>query len=269
MTARVIELFKSRETVNGLKPRTSSGTLIYLVKDTASEDTARTAILAAAPATWDGKYLRSINIERLAATKFLVKCPYDDDEEELDVGEWRLSFDTGGGTAKKLVAYAERKYPSTAPDRQKAINVQDGKVQGLDVPIGGLAFTITYRQPRAVITLAYARTLAALSGRTNASTFYGFGAEEVMFLNARGQQGSKVDPEIDYNFVAGEHLSNFSIGGITVALKKAHEHLWADFEDEVDNAGAEPKLIQAPQAIYVDEVALTGNFALLGIGTGS
>ena len=269
MTARVIELFKSRDTINGLRPRTSSGALIYIVKDTSSEDDARTAILGTAPATWDGKYLRSINIERLAPTKFIVKCPYDDDEEDIDVGEWRMSFDTTGGTAKKLVAYAERKYPSTAPDRHSAINVQDDKVQGLDVPIGGLKFTITYRQPRAVITLAYARTLAALVGRTNAATFFGFAAEEVMFLGAKGQQGSQIDPSIDYDFLAGEHLTSFVIGGITVASKKAHEYLWADFVDEVDTAGTEPKLIQDPSAIYVNEVAQTGNFTLLGIGTGA
>jgi hypothetical protein len=269
MAARIIEMFKSRDTVNGLRPRTSSGTLIYLVKDTSDEDAVRSLVLATAPAEWDGKYLRSINIERFAPDKFLVKCPYDDDEEDIDVGEWRISFDTTGGTVKKLVAYAERKYPSTAPGRQYAINVQDDKVQGLDVPVGGLKFTVTYRQPRAVITLAYARTLAAMVGRTNAATFFGFAAEEVMFLGAKGQQGSHIDPSVDYDFLAGEHLANFTIGGIAVALKKAHEYLWADFVDEVDAAGTEPKLIQAPKAIYVDEVALTGNFALIGIGTGA
>jgi hypothetical protein len=128
---------------------------------------------------------------------------------------------------------------------------------------------VTYRQPRAVITLAYARTLAAMVGRTNAATFFGFAAEEVMFLGAKGQQGSQIDPSIDYDFLTGEHLTNFTIGGILVALKKAHEYLWADFVDEVDNTGTEPKLIQSPSAIYVDDVALTGNFSLIGIGTGT
>lgn len=269
MAARVIELFKSRETLAHIKPKMSNGTLLYLVKDEGDEVTARNAVLAVAPATWDGKYFKSIHLERLHPTKFIAKLQYDDDEKDIDVGEWRISFDTTGGTVKKLVAFAERKYPSTAPGRQYAINVQDDKVQGLDVPVGGLKFTVTYRQPRAVITLAYARTLAAMVGRYNAATFFGFAAEEALFLGAKGQQGSQIDPSIDYDFLAGEHLSNFYIGGILVALKKAHEFLWADFVDEVDSAGAEPKLIQAPKAIYVDQVALPGDFSLIGIGTGA
>lgn len=269
MTARVIELFKSRGTLASIRPNQSTGTLVYLVKDETDEINARNAVLAVAPNDWDGKRFVSIEMERVARSKHMAKCNYDDSEDDLDVGEWRFSFDTSGGTAKKLVAYAERKYPATAPDQDKAINVQDGKVQGIDVPIGGLKFTITFRQPRATITLPYARTLASLVGRYNSAVFYGFQAEEVMFLGARGQQGSNADPSIDYDFLAGEHLTNFSIGGITVALKKAHEHLWAWFADHVDNAGAEPALIQSPAAIYVDQVALPGDFSLLAIGTGA
>lgn len=268
MAIRVIELFKSRETLSSYRPQQSTATLVYLVKDCFDELDARTAIEANSPSTWDGKARVSIELQRVAKTKHLAKVNYDDQEEDLDTGEWRISFDTAGGTVKQTLAYAERKYPSTAPDQRGAVNVQDGKVQGLDVPIGTLKFTIHYRMPKATITLAYVRTLAFLVGRTNAASFYGFDALEVMFLGAQGQQGSRTDPVIDYSFLAGEHLTNFQVGGITVALKRAHEHLWASFEDTVEG-GDEPALIPTPRAIYIDEVARSANFSLLGIGNGT
>lgn len=264
---RVHELFNSRENTYSAKPRQSSGELLYIVKDQSDETTARAAALAVAPSIWDGKIFRNVSLERIAADKWIARCQYDDNEEPLDVGEWRLSFDTTGGTVNKTVAFEERAYPATAPPQHSAINVQDGKVMGIDVPVGSLKFTITYRQPRGNITVAYARTLAALVGKVNNATFYGFAARELMFLGASGQQGTQVDPEINYNFLAGEHLTNFTIGGITVALKEAHEHLWASFVADVEEGGAEPKLIQQPEAIYVDQVAEEANFALIGIGT--
>jgi hypothetical protein len=262
MTTVVRELFKSRENTLAAAPGESNGVLTYIVKGTTSETTARAAVLASLPALWDGKIFRSIQTERLAPSKWLCQANYDDKEEELDVGEWRISFDIAGGTVKKMVALAERRYPNDAPDLKGAINVQDGKVQGMDLPVGAFKFSIHFRQPRAVITLAYARTLASLVGKVCDGTFHGFGAREVMFLGARGQQGSKVDPTIDYDFLAGEHLTNFNLGGITVALKEAHEHLWCKFADAIDA----DELVQQPVAIYVDTVAEEADFAALAVG---
>lgn len=269
MTATAYELFKSRETTAHIEPRKSSGDLLIMVRGTDSETTARTTALTLCPASWDGKIFRSIHLERLAKYKWLAKAAYDDDEEQLDVGEWRFSFDTAGGNCKKTVALAERRYPATAPDRQCAVNVQDGKVQGTDWPVGTLKFTLTYRVPRATITLAWVRAVAALVGRTNTSTFYGFAARELLFLGAKGQQGSKTDPQCDFDFLAGEHLINLNIGGIVVALKEAHEYLWSSFRDMIETGGDEPALIQEPDAIYVNKMAQEGNFSALSIGTGT
>lgn len=263
MTVIVKELFKSRETDTAIfgEPGESSGTLLYIVKGTSVEATARTSVLSVAPATWDGKFVNSILLERIAPTKYLARLSYDD-RNMIEVGEYRISFDVSGGNVHKTVAFAERRYPDTAPDQHASINVQDGRAQGVDWPVGTLRFTIHYRQPRAVITLAYARALAGLVGKTNSAAFYGFSARELLFLGARGQQGSEVDPEVSYDFLAGEHLANVDIGGITVVLKEAHEFLWSAFEDlEEDD-----ELVVSPKAIYVNTVAQSAAFAtILGI----
>jgi hypothetical protein len=268
MTARVTELFKSREGVTALEPKKSSGELIFLVRDATSEDDATAAALGVCSATWNGMQLRAIKLEHVAHNKWVCRATYDDQEEELNVGEWRLSFDTTCGTVKKTVSLAQRRYPDIAGRAQIGVNIQDGKVQGVDWPVGQLKFTITFRQPQAVITLPYARACAALVGRTNDDDFYGFGPNELLFLGCRGQQGSKVDPSLDYDFLAGEEIGPVELGGIIVGQKKAHEFLWAAFEDAVATGGT-PELVQKPKAIYVEQMAEEGDFSQLLIGTGS
>jgi hypothetical protein len=211
--------------------------------------------------TWDGKFFNSISLERVGKARFLARLQYDN-RTKIEVGEYRISFDVSGSTVHQTVAFGERKYPDTAPDQNGAINVQDGRAQGIEWPVGSLRFTIHYRQPRANITLAYVRGLAQLVGKTNNASFYGFAARELLFLGARGQQGTEADPEISYDFLAGQHLVNVEIGGITVALKEAHEFLWSAFED----LEADDELVVSPKAIYVDQVAQEAAFAtVLGI----
>lgn len=261
MTARVHELFKSRENTYSAKFGASSGVLLYIVKDAANEGAARSAAMSTAPLMWDSKIFRDIVTERIGPTKWLCKANYDDQEEDLDVGEWRMSFDTTGGTVRQTLALEERRYPGTTPDQKCAINVIDGKVQGIDVPVGSLKITVTFRMPRTTITIPYIRALAAVVGKTNAHAFIGFEPGELLFLGATGAQGTKVDPTIDFHFLCGENLTDITLGEITAITKGAHEHLWTMFRDAID----EESIVQMPEAVIVDRIHRSANFWTLAI----
>lgn len=266
MATRGHEAFPSGELTTSLEPKQSRGQLIFHVKDAATAAAAEAyALVYLVPPTYHGLRFRTINTVQVAPTGYVCRADYDGAEEDLEVGEWRISFEDSGETTKMLVGLEERKYPATAPDQFCAINVQDGKPQGLDVEVGGFVMVITYRQPGAIITPDYAYTCAALRGKTNNAEFYTFLEGELKFLGMRGQQGSQTDPEIEYRFQAGRHVIGADFGDITGVRKDAHEVMWPKFRDTEDTN----EIIQKPVAIYVTKVHEADDFSKLGIGTGA
>lgn len=193
-----------------------------------------------------------------------------DEKRQLDTGSYRFSFSTTGGTARILTSletisqYAPA--GQTAPDFHQAIGVtREGDVQGLDVVVPALRFSIEYRQPEATITDAYVRTLEAMTGTVNDATFFGRPAGEVLYLGSDGQQATDNDPTVKYDFVRLPNIAGQTIGDIVNVAKKGHEYLWVLFE-EVEDAAAKyvPK---RPKAVYVERVYDLADFSALGIGT--
>lgn len=193
-----------------------------------------------------------------------------DETRQLDTGSYRFSFSTTGGTARILTSletisqYAPA--GETAPDFKQAIGVtREGDVQGLDVVVPALRFSIEYRQPEATITDAYVRTLEAMTGTVNDATFFGRPAGEVLYLGSDGQQATDNDPTVKYDFVRLPNINGQTIGDIVNVAKKGHEYLWVLFE-EVEDAAAKyvPK---RPKAVYVERVYDLADFSALGIGT--
>jgi hypothetical protein len=177
-------------------------------------------------------------------------------------------FDTGGATHHIDIALDEARFPSSAPSLSGAIQVDDDSVKGIDIVIPALQWTEQYDVPSYYVTSAWVKTVAGLTGTTNAGMFRGFSEGEVLFLGCSGQQ--QWDGEIgdgpwslSFKFSASQNLTGVSLGGISGISKKGHEYLWMRY----GNAETGGKLVKKPTACYVNKVYRSTNFGSLGIGT--
>lgn len=183
-------------------------------------------------------------------------------------------FDTTGGTAHYSQAYSERRYPSDSPDQKKAIHVDSDSVKGVDVIVPALQWSETYDIPAAAVTDRYIKSVAQVTGTTNAARFRGFAAGEVLFVGCSGSQ--QWDQEkgdgpwsLTYKFSASPNAGTdqtwgpLEIGDITGVEKRGHEYLWVRYE-QAEQGGS---IILKPQHVYVNAVYRESNFNLLGIGS--
>jgi hypothetical protein len=268
MTAIVVPLFKTDEGTVSLDGKRDQSTLIYLIQNAATRSDAYSAVLAVAPAVnpTDNLAFQSMAFENVGRNAWIARCEYGI-VEPLDVGEWTFSWDSTGATTHLSVARACRVYSVagyTAPvDLKKAIAVdRDRRVQGVDVPSPSLKLTISYRLPKANITMAYIRALSKMVGCCNDASYGGFDAYELLFLGSTGRKGSTTDPTIDFHFLVGENLTGQTFGDITGVEKRAHELIWPWFGDAKDATADE--LITKPKALYVSEVVEAKSFISLG-----
>lgn len=226
-----------------------------------------------------------LSVQNFAPTSFFGLAPtditYDESDEdghtEFEVtygsGEppeslLRFSFDTTGGTVRARTSRDTDSYPiasRTAPDYKHSVEVSGGTPQGVDIVIPAMKLTATYKWPKGVIRLNDAISLARLTGRTNASQWYGFDAGELLFLGATGSIDLVTPTEIQYQFAASENAT-LSIGTwIQNISKKGHQHLWVAFEDVEDTSAS--KTVQRPLAAYVETMYLEAEFSQFGIGS--
>jgi hypothetical protein len=200
-----------------------------------------------------------------------VDPTYQDSKKQIETGEYTISFDTTGATSKITTSLSTvNSYtadPADPPQNFKGTIGVTGErdVEGCERIVPQQRFTVSYRQPRGIITVAYAATLELLTGTVNDDTFFGRPAGEVLFAGASGKQGNKSDPTIEYHFLRMPSLSNYTVGQIGNIDKKGWEHIWFTFKDE-----KLPNFIRrVPRWAYVEKVYPDGDFTLLGIGTGT
>jgi hypothetical protein len=184
----------------------------------------------------------------------------------------RWSFDTSGGTVLMKASKATRTYKvpgfPDAPNLRGAIGVKGAEVEGVEVVTPLLKLTATYRHLRSGSVLndttvdAYIKSLARLTGRTNASTWKTYEQGELLFLGATGEYVPGKDTEVQYHFAASENASSLTIGQITGIVKRGHEYLWIAFR-ATDSSG---ELVPQPRYCYVERVYEEFNFNDLGIG---
>ena len=183
---------------------------------------------------------------------------------EKAVGAWKFSFDTTGGT-QHIVASKETiaTFPNGGPDCKQLIGVHGDNVDGTDVVIPALRFSITISHPAGVVTIAMVKQLARFTGMTNDRAWLGFAAGEVLFLGARGEDGSTSQADVTLEFLASENATGLTVGDIVNVEKKGHEVAWIAYEDDVD--GGLP--VKVPATVYVERVYESTNFsAAFGIG---
>lgn len=272
MSYQFVETFDSRDATDSTDSSSSVDLSWFVTSDTdaeARDDLAiKAAIGATAPVAYDGLVLRSIKHERLGPRVGKVSIRYVDPEkkqedEKQETGEFRFSFDTTGGsqhvTQSKETISRTPAPGGVAPDFKGAIGVgRDNQVAGVDLIIPALRFSLTYKIPRANLTLEFARFVAQMTGRTNNATFQGFEAGELLFAGGTGEQSTAGDPELTYSFEASQNVNNLDVGDIVVPVKKGHDYLWVAYAETDDDDAKQ--LVAQPAAAYVERVYDSFNF---------
>lgn len=180
------------------------------------------------------------------------------------------SFDTTGRTVK--ITHSLETVTVATPtgedlrDFERAINVSDGKVEGVDVPAPSLRWSRTVA--RAALTMGYVRTLTNATGKTNDAEFYGFAALSLTYMGGVGQWNESEGWSVTHHF---EHIENdvndIEVGeNITVVGgKKGSEYLWVYYLEKKDALTNE--VVLHPRQANVEKVLKPWNFATLEIGT--
>lgn len=211
--------------------------------------------------------LASLSRERVADRIWNFTGEYR--QREPEPGEYTISIDTSGGTVMQTYGYTEAAYPASggsAPPMNGAIDVQDGKPQGVQRVIPALKITIRAKIKTAYITsaIAYAKTISDLTGTVNSGTMFGsFAPGELLFMGASGDVVGE-NPSLQFTFAASKNVSGMTIGNISGITKKGHDYIWFSFKKDKDSSTNLP--VMAPRAAYVNQIYESANHGLLRIG---
>ena len=278
MATRVEECYSERDQTVDAKGNITEIEIPYFVFGADDEDAALSAARAkAASRSVSGMELEKVEIsERVNGDTWKVKAVYadedggdDDDDDTGDEEEYSFAFDTGGGTMHRNTSIQTRsKFPNDAPDFNGAIEVDnEGNVNGVDVTMPVLNFTETHTMSGSRVTTSYRKTVAALTGTVNKSSFRGFASGEVLFLGASGQKRSKKSSapwEITFRFAVSPNEDSIKVGDLKVTNKFGWDYLWVRYADKVAENGK--NVVKKPVAAYVEQVYPAGDFGNLGLG---
>lgn len=257
--------------VNPVENNGSSIDFTYVVLGTQSEITAANGALLIAPLAYlvNDEWLvrQEVSPQPTGPDSWDVTVRFGSEDqrksrEKPQPGTWHFSFDTAGGTHKitqslKNVWRGERSSSNPAPDLLGAIGYDGKKVQGVEIVVPKLEFSITaYYAPQAVTT-TFMANIARNTGKTNNDPWLGFAAGEILFLGGSGNgdiplvHGQRVKPiSVTFKFAASENRENIKVGDILVPSKKGWEYLCVKYE-KVEDAGF---VFPIPVHAYVDQV---------------
>lgn len=232
-------------------------------------DNAITAVAAVRPATYRGKPFSHYDYESTAETILEVTAIYKPSSfgtSTGQAGDIEESVTTIGGrtTLTHAIARIDTQAPAgkTAPDAADiglAINVGDGGVQGVDVAIPVLNFTISNWREKATLPSNYWSDIFGATAKVNSDTFTksqmlpNFSAGSVLFVGANAvEDRTSGVVRVDFVFEYLPNRTSISIANMTFAAKKGHELLWLQYEDDEDATSG----VRTKKAIagYIDQV---------------
>jgi hypothetical protein len=198
-----------------------------------------------------------IKVTHIAHDHYDVDVPYSKISNEP--GEVSWDFDTTGATVHITNSKEEvgRFPPNDAPDQKGVIGVDGDQIHGTDIVIPALKMNYTFRHPEGEMTEAHARFLASITGTTNSTAFRGFDAGEVLFLGARGSDGTIAEASVTYQFAMSQNVTaanSLTFGDISNIVKKGHEVAWVKHMETTETGGSNDYAVRIPQFVYVNRV---------------
>lgn len=294
MSVRLVETFESRKF--RLDSRTAEGDYRYagfVQAEANPEQALYDAVVATAPAIWQGLYRQSMEATPKGGGWYDVTVPY-----ELPEGDPGVDPDAPGGggsppppppsppqetdpigleTAFDISGEPLRVYQSrftlsktgragvVAPDFDGAIGVGKDAVDGVDILVP--KFDLTHTAVFGALTWRYIKTLRDICGHTNLNPWRVFGADEVLFLGASGQARKDEKVSVTFRFGVAKTEVNIPIRGdgtLIVPNKPGWYYLWVKYGPEFDAPSG--KVVEKPQAAYVERVYPHTSFAPLNLG---
>jgi len=237
----------------------------YHVMGTGDELLARDAVKKEMPALYDRELVpSSIRIERRDELLYHATVLYER-RAPLALGDYSISVETGGGTQHVDFALSQRVYGASAPDSHGAIGINGDTIEGVDIIVPVYKWTIRRVIPAEWMSLAYMRTMAAITATVNDAPFWGFEAGEVLFEGATGSGQSVAAAEVTFRFASLPNQSNLQVGNGEIAgiQKYGWEHLSVRWESTEDNLAA--RLTKKPVGVYVSQVYRYSSFSVMGI----
>lgn len=302
MTLRIFAIPEAQESTE------NPPTLTQFYKSAGSDNAAEvraTAQISAplAVTTVNGTLFRQdIQIRKSAYQQFDISVSYGakagnrnaGNKSGLQVGEWTWEFDTTGYTAtirqslQTVGRYrAINDPPATQPDvtvpsQNGAINIENGEIKGVDIPIPGMNFVITQRSAAGFVTLARARELMQVTPSVNSLTWLGFEPGEVLYKGTRGSDGTETDATLTHYFEMSPNVTGMVFGDpqqpqnqIKNIAKRGHDYIHVKHEEELVDGPYDPSVpgdfvkvpVIIPKYVYVERVFEYRDLsAILGFG---
>lgn len=252
----------------------------YRVTEAADEAAALSQVVVSIPRTRDGLRLNRVTLnQRLTDTVWQFDAEYvlpalasyddntDDDDPQISFScrPKTITRTTAIGRISVTMAPGVTSLPEITD--KLGINIdENGVARGADIEEGELVVTLTYNHKRSKITTSYMRTVAALVGRMNSATFFGFPEGSLRFdgIECSYRDGESSRIPCTYTFTYSPPYSSLTVApGVTVT-KAGWDYLWV--YTETKPAGPDEKPTCKPLAYVVDRVMFHNNFAtILGI----
>lgn len=278
------------ELAEGASRSRNSATKRYLVVGPETLEAAKVVVInltgdpSLCPKYYDGLIRTDYNVEEIAGKPgfYIAEITYEQRDlkeaehnppPEFPFYKITVNFTTKGLTTRRIVGLSnntsvtpykqgdESKTPLYQPVNHGAlVNVTEEGVEGVDVIIPTLDFTITKEFAADAVTVGFVRLLYSLTGTVNEDAFLGFAPGELLY---KGVDASFNDDRwsITYDFSAIPNVSNLQItapvfdpqrqvitGVFEIESKKGWEFLWIEF---VDGAGPLKKIMKQVNVIKV------------------
>jgi hypothetical protein len=230
----------------------------YKIVGVSNINTANAYAIASTPAivstVYGLLYRQDVRIRQSAYNHWMVEVPYG--LRKAITGDFTWDFDTTGGTIHITQAKEEvARYPvAIAPDQKEAIAIDGDEVKGTEIVVPAMKINVSFRHPLGVITIPQAKFLSSITGTVNLDTFLTFAPGQVLFLGARGADGTDAEATVSYQFAMAENQSNVTIGDIAGVAKKAWDVAWIRYQDTIAVEGGKELPTRVPKFVYVDRV---------------
>ena len=258
-----------------------TGQTVYVITGTTDQATAEAFAIAQIPVIDFGLILDRIALKEVEDSRdgmWRATAHYKRPEFEGSASgssqeyfrEKGFSFEITSATAKvthsKETVQTYKRHVGVGddpPSFDKAINVRDGKPEGVDIYIGEMAFAVEVEFPADAITNELIQTIENKKNHTpvNNAPFRGREAGEVFFEGVRGAVDYD-DPisTLSYSFKVSKNATDVPFGPFTIS-KKGWEYAWIyEEEEEIDGI-----VRMSPRVCFVERLYDTGPFDDMGI----